>query len=84
MLPDLSLHAHLFFGSLAIARRYISTRMYLPLGRTTKVAGMPLSKSTAHLSYVHSSEELASAAATAAAKSRFHPAHHPSGLPVHP
>ncbi|PRW33894.1 NADP-dependent malate dehydrogenase [Chlorella sorokiniana] len=63
---------------------YISTRMFVPMGRTTKTAGMPVSKSTAQLSYVYSGEELASAAATAAAKSRFHPAHHPSGLPVHP
>lgn len=52
-------------------------------------AGMPISKSTAQLSHIYSGEELASAAATAAAaaaagKSRFHPAHHPSGLPAHP
>ena len=60
--------------------------MYAPLGRTTKDAGMPLSKSTAQLSHVHSADELASAVATAAAaaKSRFHPAQHPSGLPAHP
>jgi len=61
--------------------------MYAPLGRTTKMAGMAISKSTAQLSHVHSGEELAAAAAAAAggaAKSRFHPTHHPSGLPVHP
>lgn len=59
-------------------------------GRTTKVAGMPQTRSTANLSHLHissasASDLLASAhSGDGGGHTRSHPAHHPSGLPVHP